>query len=149
VSLETLRQARNNIDEAQKILRAEAQSSIKEELRLLFEDPTVHNVTWAQKAGEYNDEGMYPGIFGPALNQFDSELMLSDFGGEEIREWSYDDGYDMLYGGYQVDPRAKRLKEVLNAIGDEILSDLYGEENVVVVLRTENGAKVVSEYVGC
>ena len=145
MSLEAVKEARQQITEAQKVLRDAAEKTVKDELEKLFTDPTIQNVTWAQKAGEYNDEGMYPGVFGPAINAFEGLVDRAS-----IRDWSYEDGYDMIYyGGMTVDPRAKRFEEVLNALGDDILSDMFGNENVTVAVRTEKGATIVSEYVGC
>jgi hypothetical protein len=34
----------------------------------VFTNPQITNFVFAFKSGEYNDEGMYPGIFGPSFN---------------------------------------------------------------------------------
>lgn len=134
-ALETVTTARKQLDEAKKSLQSQAKFAVGEALDDIFaahED--VMKIQWAQKSSPYNDEGMYDGVHGPVINNEDDDRYCP--------RWTY--RYDA-----PLDPRAKELKAVLEAIGEEILSDIFGDENIVTAERQPDGqVTVTSEYGG-
>lgn len=137
MSLETLKEAREKLNSANHILFTSAKSEIGAELTRLFANPSITSIQWAQKASEYNDEGMYPGVFGPVKNQpgFDEEPWPSwiDGYGYDTPGWAYDGMDD--------------LKKVLNLLGEDILSEIFGDECRIMAVRdTGKGYKLVTEY---
>lgn len=135
-ALDRVREARAALDTAKTTLLSEAREAVNDALKELFADETVQTVRWAQKSSEYNDEGMYPGVAGPVVN----------FAGEDYGDhWEWLAGYN--YSGPE-DNKAKNLKAVLELIGEEILSDVFGEENIVTVSRVDGGVTIDTEYAG-
>jgi hypothetical protein len=138
--LERLQQARNRAVMAEKFIVAEAKNVINEELtRLFIEHPEIQTIAWGQKAREYNDEGMYPGVFGPEVREEERD-------GDDLD----DRYYDMLYSGRSTtDSRVADLKAILEIVGEETLSDIFGEEHVVEVSRCGDSFDIQTEYAGC
>jgi hypothetical protein len=144
MSLSEITLARQQIDSATKTLQSVAKRAINDEVTKLLSDPAIRYVSFAQKASEYNDEGMYPGIQGPAINEpFDvADDEYSD-GDDRWDSWVYDTDH-------RVDPRAKQLAAILNGIGEQILSDIFGDECAVDAYLDQFGnVKYASEYAGC
>lgn len=143
-ALTALEQARSQITEAQKVLSNKAKDAVREGLDEVFADPSVKVVIFAQKSSEYNDEGMYPGVFGP-------EVRTEDVNVDQLIDDRWDEFYDLLYGygNSAADPRAPKLKAALEAVGQEVLSDLFGNECLVFVTKGDKGYDFQSEYAGC
>lgn len=137
MSLDALIAERKAADAAIGNLRKVAKETIGEELDSLFlrfED--INKVQWAQKNSPYNDEGMSEGIHGPVVNDDFEE----DYGAPE---WAYG------YGTFSPDNRTDTLRSILNTLGEEILSDIFGDENLVTAVRETDGTvKVTSDYAG-
>jgi hypothetical protein len=147
-ALEAVQEARTQVADAEKTLRVKAKDAVREGLDAAFADGTVKAVLFAQKGSEYNDEGMYPGVFGPRVLDTDGEINI-----EELAH-DYDGNtpvYDMLYGYGKpepVDSRLSSLKTALDSIGEDVLSDLFGDECIVLVTKGANGYDFESEYAG-
>lgn len=141
-ALETVQAARTKVDEANEVLRSTAKEAVKEGLDTVFADPSVTLVMFAQKSSEYDDEGMYPGVYGPDIREgeYNIDQILDD-------RWEELDGL-LGYGSLPTDPRGVQLKAVLEAVGDDVLSDLFGDESVVFVTKGEKGYSITSEYAG-
>lgn len=148
-ALEAVTEARRVVAHAEGTLREKAKDAVREGLDAAFAHAGVTAVVFAQKSSEYNDEGMYPGVFGPQVLELpeDVEVDLYELAHDYDGEYST---YDMLYGygSKEVDPRVSKLKEVLDAIGEDILSDLFGDECLVLVTKGHNGYDFESEYAG-
>lgn len=148
--LEEIQSARNAIETAQTSLRSVAKTAIREECEKIFALPGITSVSWAQKSSEYNDEGMYEGVYGPVLNRpYDP---TDDEAGADDDRWER--WYDVLYPGYgsssATDHRLKPLADILNGLGQVILSDIFGDECAVDVRIDSNGnLSFDSEYAGC
>lgn len=125
--------ARQQLDNAKKMIKDQAEKSIKEELVKIFSDVDVDAVQWSQKSSEYNDEGMYPGIHGPYF-------VTVTNGDEHINRELYG------YGQTPVPPELESLKRILDCIGDDILSEIFGDENVNTVTRSGKGVIITSDY---
>lgn len=138
MSVTAIAEARKRMKEAETVLRNEAKSAINSAVLALLESG-ASSVSWAQKGSEYNDEGMHPGVFGPVLNHPYCEL--------EDR-WDDEIWYDVLYGGHRVDPKLEALKSILNDVGDEILSDIFGDECVVDATLVDGRVVYDAEYAG-
>lgn len=143
--LDTIKIARSAIDAANSELNSIAKEAINESVKQLLMYPDVRYVSFAQKGSEYNDEGMYPGVFGPAINE-----PFSVFDGEE----GNDDRWDSWIYEYRPDvpndPRLRDLYDILNGIGEEILSSIFGDECAVDFYIDNKGSfKYTSEYAGC
>lgn len=132
MSVTELVEARKRIDQAQAEIKSLAKQSIRDAVQAVFDNyPDVETVAWAQKHSEYNDEGMYPGLFGPVINA------------ERDDDGSY--GYDSFvydYHGTKIDDRLGALHQVLEAIGTEELSDIFGDEYSVTAERELAEAKL-------
>lgn len=142
MSLENLQQARREIDNANRLLKDEAEKTIRDELeRIFIANPTFKTIDWAQKHSEYNDEGMYEGVFGPVANEISAEEQRND---DDWPDWLYG------YGGTKVVDELKELHSILNAVGEEVLSDIFGDECRVTASWDVSKAKVYisSEYAG-
>jgi hypothetical protein len=125
--------------EAHEQLVKAAKEALTDELGRLFADKSVMTVAWGQKYSEYNDEGMYPGIMGPALNQF---IIAGE--DTQVIEWEVEDYFEGLYERYGqenphlTDPRLRPLRELLNKIGAETLAEIIGgDQDVIVAARTD------------
>lgn len=138
-ALARVKTARTQLDDAKNALQVNAKSAINETLKAVFADETVQSVAWSQKNSEYNDEGMYPGFHGPVLN---------DAPVEDIRDWAYDSQWLFGYDRAEVDPKLAELKDVLEAVGEEILVELYDDEAVVVAQRRGDKLVIQVESVG-
>ena len=131
LELNELTEAREALDAAQAKLKAQARTTIEALIRDAFEDSDITNIAWAQKSSEYNDEGMYPGIVGPVVNVNE----------EGRQQW-------VGVVVHQTDSRLPELTEALNLIGEEILSDIFGDEAYVIATRDGEAVKLVTEYAG-
>jgi hypothetical protein len=145
-----LTQAREQLNAARKTLVEEARGTIEETLIPIFQhNPDIDVVTWAQKSSEYDDEGMYPGIHGP-IGLTEEEAENED----RFPDWLY--GYTE-----KKDDRLSSLTKVLTTIGDEVLSEIYGDQNVVTAQRANdkvcesckqpikgNGFLITNEFAG-
>lgn len=143
MDLTNLRDAKEKIETAQAYLRVAAEKTIGASVRDILSKPHNYSVVWAAKSSEYNDEGMYPGISGPYLN----------VGVEEgVFDWDrmMDDRWEILMGdGTSNDPALSELNEVLSLIGEEILSDIFGDEHLVVAyLNSQRNVQFDTEYAG-
>ena len=139
----TIVQLRADADLALSALRRGGQEVLNNTVKELLQKDGVSVVIWAARSSEYNDEGMYPGIIGPFINPegFDPEEGIDPFLEEQA--------YELLYGEHPIDPRAKELEAVLNALGDEIISDIYGDQNMVFAYLLHDGRlQYETEYVG-
>lgn len=127
-----------------------AKEELTDELGRLFAHRDVLTVSWGQKYSEYNDEGMYPGIMGPALNKF---IIAGE--DTEVIEWEVgyhgsNDYFEALYSRYGQenshlsDPRLTPLRELLNKIGAEVLAEIIGGDQNVVVAAREDAAGAYS-----
>jgi hypothetical protein len=140
MDLTRLENARNQMNDAQRELESSAKSVINEAVKELLDSPDISNVVWAQKSSEYNDEGMYPGVAGPHLNV---EGVDDDFDPYDLEDrW----GLMETYGS--VDQRASDLKKVFDLLGEEILSDLFGDEHLVVATLNGDRVQYATEYAG-
>jgi hypothetical protein len=135
MTLTALQDARRRITNATQDLDSLSKTVINDLVKDLLQADDINNVTWAQRGSEYSDEGMYPGIAGPFLN-----AELDD----------RDDYYDYIdTDDYDKDPRIHDLKAALDAIGEDILSDIFGDEYMVIATLREDGTvNYESEYVG-
>lgn len=142
MSLETVKAAAEARDEAEKVLRGEARSTLNELVTDLLNQDGIQNVSWAQKSGEYNDEGMYPGVHGPFINLVDDP---ENYG--EIRDNNRElMGYN--YPATPVDARAKDLESALDFLGEEIVADIFGEESAVVAYLVDGKVEYTVEELG-
>lgn len=141
-ALEAVQAAREQVAEAEKILRDKAKEAIREGLDVIFADPKVSIVAFAQKASEYNDEGMYPGVYGPQVLEDNANV-------DQLMDDRWENFEDLLgYGSFTAEPRAKLLETALNSVGETVLSDLFGDECLVFVTKGETGYDFQSEYAG-
>lgn len=136
--LDTLKAARAAADTARVTLESEAQGVLDENFTLIFKNnPTIQSISFGVKSSEYNDEGMYPGIAGPVVSENeDGDSGLDDY---ESRDWLYD------YNA-SVEPRVQGLKATLDLIGEDILTQIYGDEYVVTASRKVDGFRVTTDY---
>lgn len=137
MSVTAIAEARQRMKEAEEVLRREAKNAINSAVLALLEAGAT-SVSWAQKSSEYNDEGMYPGVFGPVLDH--PYHTLED-------RWEDEKWYDVLYGS-ESDSKAQALKDILENVGDEILSDIFGDECVVDATLSNGRVVYESEYAG-
>lgn len=140
--LDRIKEARKSLDEANEILKKESKNALREAISKVFDDnPNAQGIGWAQKDSEYNDEGMYPGVFGPAFTDLDplQENSFRDLW--HSAPWVYGDGG-------KTDPRLIELEEVLAALGSQVLSELFGDENIVIARRSDKGFTIHTEYAG-
>ena len=136
--IERLQNARNRIEEAKQELSGEAKSVLRDEVyRILTENEDIKNVAWGHKSSEYNDQGMYPGVAGPIINSVED---LNDYNSYEWL-WSYKPE--------PTDERLKDLETILNALGEEILTDIFGDEQCVIAkVNAKGSVDFISDYVG-
>jgi hypothetical protein len=139
-----LQAARRDLEQAKAAISTQAKSVLKGVVEKIFdENPDIQTIAWAQKASEYNDEGMYPGLFGPVANPEPDE-------DGDYRGYGYSSNW--LYPSYNdkfvVAPQLKELDETLQAIGEDELSQIFGDEHSVTVTNTENGPRFTTEYEG-
>lgn len=143
--LARIKVARNAIDAANSELSYTAKEAINEAVKQLLMYPDVRYVSFAQKTSEYSDEGMYEGVFGPAINE-----PFSVYDGEEGNDdrwdsWVYEPGL-----GVPNDPRLRDLYDILNMVGEQILSNIFGDECAVDFYIDNSGSfTYTSEYAGC
>lgn len=118
MGLEEIKAAQKHLKNSRQNVIQEAKRAIKWEVQQLLAEPDIEVVSWAQKTSEYTDEGMYPGVFGPAFNQpySTSEDRWDSF----VYEWDF-----------KIDPRGETLREILLNVGDEILSEIFEDESAV------------------
>lgn len=129
-------EAREKVNEGTRTLEYEAKAAIKDCVDYILSVPGIDCVSWSQKSSEYDDEGMYPGVWGPVIN----DPFSADDGGE----WAYG------YGSVLTDPRCESLKKVLEAIGSDILSNIFGDEYAVDATYGNDGRiRFHAEYAGC
>lgn len=127
--------------EAHRAVVAVAKVELGALLAGIFAQPGVRDVAWGQKHSDYDDEGMYGGIMGPAINQFSDED-----GNIELDDW-WDALYNERFDGFV--PEANRLSGLLNTIGPEVLCEIVGDDEHVVVAYEEDGViKFFAESVG-
>lgn len=143
MDLTKLRDAKEKIETAQAYLRVAAEKTINASVLSVLSTPHNYSVAWAAKSSEYNDEGMYPGISGPYLNVgvvdgvFDWDRMMDD-------RWEI-----LMDNGTSNEPVLSELTEILNLIGEEILSDIFGDEHLVVAyLNSQRNVQFDTEYAG-
>ena len=124
-SLQKVQEARERIKSAREVLEKESEATIKETVEsILSSNPDIDIIRWGHRSSEYDDEGMYPGIVGPIVQsreEFDAE--------DNYPDWIYRDEY-------KSDKRLSTLVTALNSIGEDILSDLYGDQAVVTIERS-------------
>ncbi|MFI5405133.1 MAG: hypothetical protein ACHQ1D_01330 [Nitrososphaerales archaeon] len=148
MSLSELESARRLFDESRGFLTQNVTDAIKAECIGLFSaNPGLTNIQWAQKASEYNDEGMYPGVFGPVANR---PVSRDDGDGwDYMPAWLDDYGDPDTPSPY--DRYLGELRRILAAAGDEVLSEVFGDSAKVAAIRDEDrdhGVKFIVEYVG-
>jgi hypothetical protein len=148
MSIQELEAARKSMDEARGVLSNSVQGAISAECKRLFARHIgLENIQFAQKASEYTDEGMYPGVFGPVANRAESSdedaeyygylpAWLDDYYGED-KPSSYDESLG-------------ELRRILNATGEDVLSEIFGDTARVIITRGEKEGtiSVKSHYVG-
>lgn len=138
MSLQQIEELSLDISIKEKKLRSLTDYLLKEQIELLFAIyPDIQCIEWAQKYSEYNDEGMYPGVYGPVVDQTYDE--------DESFYWP-----DWLgWGGKGLsDSRLTDLHNILHSAGADVLSDLYGDEHRVTIKRDDTN-NFRSEYNGC
>ena len=125
---------------AQANLVSASKRALTDVLSAVFSNPEVTDVAWGQKTSEYNDEGMYPGIMGPVINEFS---IVNDETGE-VEETDLDDWWSKLYDGYPPRTTYKfpveraKVAAILEAIGPEILCEIVGDDEHVVIAERDN-----------
>lgn len=142
VAIEQVKDARENITLAEKELMSVGKTAIEDAVRMLL-DSGSDNVVWAQRSNPYNDEGMYDGVHGPIVGVAIDE-------GEGV--WNNDAIREMIYSG-SVSSRGQSLRELLEAIGETILSEIFEDESVVIAEKgpsydTTGEIKYTVEYAG-
>lgn len=112
-----INEGKDAVGQAERELTSVIKQGIREALTEIFTDPDVQNVSFGVCTEPYNDENPGQGIFGPMVNMVDDE---GDF--------THDDEYELLYnyGPGHSDPRARLLKDVLDAAGWEYASAALG-----------------------
>lgn len=143
MSLQELIDAKKEMEEARSFLTSNVKEAIKTECMRLFNTHLgLTDIQFAQKASEYNDEGMYPGVYGPVANQ--AELDAEDY----FPPW-LDDYSDRNFKASVYDQSLSELSRILSAAGDEVLSEVFGDSARIIVTRDEDkGVKFTVEYVG-
>lgn len=123
MSLEQIKKSRAALDKARQEIRDDIKEVISQECaRIFIANPEITSIGWGMKTSEYNDEGMYPGINGPAINvdlddDSDKDLMM---------------GYDYGYKGDKLSPVTDTLKAILEEAGADILCEVWDDEYIVV-----------------
>lgn len=139
MGLVEIKKAREDLEAAKKILEEQSKSSIKEELERLFhEDPTINAIQWSQKDSEYDDEGMYPGVFGPYFVMDSDDEDANGYGRFPRELYGYDSS--------PIPPELQKLQEILSCLGSEILSSLFGDANVSTATFDGRSVSIESEY---
>lgn len=124
ITVQDLVSARASILQAESLLQHNAKQVLNDVVLAVFRrDSEITSVSWAQKSSEYNDEGMYHGVFGPAINQ------PYDGSGSS---W-YDLGWTTSY--VPVPTELRGVEEVLKALGVDILAQIFGDEAIVNARR--------------
>lgn len=132
--LSELQAAREQLTTARATLQTKGKQTLLAVVDEIFNaHPDIHDISWASKSSEYDDQGMYPGIAGPVANE----------------DENYNDGYpEWLYDyRFQQDPRLAPLKQTLDLLGEDVLSELFGDEEQVTV-RRELPSRFETNYVG-
>lgn len=131
MSVEKIIAAKQRVKEANELIQELAKSTLDDLIRFIFNvHPGMLGIEWAQKSSEYDDQGIYYGVYGPVL------LDLND----------HDDSYpNWLYRGEDVPTELAELKTLLDSLGPEVLVRMFGDEEVVTVTRD---MKFSTRYVG-
>ena len=127
-----LADARLSYQNARAELVSAGKQALGEALDNLFAgNSSVEVVVWGQKNGEYDDEGLYPGIMGPNSITSAEYERLGDY---ELWEVVYD------RSGTGIPPALKPLSVVLEQLGSELLADIVGgDEHYVIAQRDTDG----------
>lgn len=143
-----IKEARQAVVNAESTLRKQSKAALQETLTEVFKNPAIRDVNWGAKEGEYDDEGMIPGVHGPVFNLLDED-------GDPIDEHiSYNlnlTGYESTSVFGQFATEGRLLKELLTDIGGGVLTELFGEEHIVTAERDESrttGFRITTEYAG-
>lgn len=124
--LETLNQARLRL----------AKMALHQVLTEVFEEnPDINIISWGQKNSEYNDEGMYPGIQGPVFNyNFSDKRDWDDLEWDIIMGYGYRRKDHEGWSGILERPQAaKKLKEMLEGIGEDLMVAIMGNEDEYII----------------
>lgn len=128
--------------------KAEYNDSIKAALRVAlgtaFQNPEINTVAWGVCTRPYNDEGAYPGMFGPVANL---GADADDPGGFAIdRDEEIDLFYDQTTETLD-DAGVKAVEDIIEAVDLDDFADAfgisraddYGEQVAYVAYRTDIG----------
>lgn len=134
MSFDTLERAVKDLEDAKFHLLDVAKGTLNDAVKVLLKNPDIENVAWAAKSSEYNDEGMYPGVVGPHLNIGEDD---------DYDRWVYD------YDSKSDDARTKLLAEILAVTGEDVLTEIFGDEAKVTATLVNGAVKYYTDYVGC
>lgn len=87
-------------------------------------NPELKNFAFGISGREYNDEGLYEGINGVALNIDESDSILGEY-------------WDKQQYSYKADGLAGEIYKKLTELGEGALTAAFGEYDIVVVNHNE------------
>ncbi len=149
MTLDELKEFEKKINALKTEYLTEGKKILTENLAEVFsETPTVRSISWKQRGPDFSD-GDYSG---PSV---ETDCFRVTVDSEEATDDDYDDEEDddnevyLWSGNREADDNervtaARKLSALMNAVGEDILFALYGED--VKVTLTRNGKTTTEEY---